>query len=383
MKALRTHVCLVSDQPTPNLVPLLDQALKPEAVVLVVSPGMQQRARHLREILQVRQIQVSEWPLASPWRFDEIQLSMLELLEEHRAQRDEKTIGLNVTGGTKVMSIAAYEAFRTSGLPIFYVHPERDQINWLYPHDQPPHELADRVNISTFLQAHGARVESLENNAPRPFLEVGEQLVMAIERYSKALGTLNWLASTADHNLKTPPLSQDHGDLKTLIDLFEQRGFLRRQKNHLRFKDENARFFANGGWLEYLVFDAVRRLRGQDAHIQDFARSINIEREVTGKTVKNELDVVFLRNNRLHVIECKTARFRGGREDSKAADALYKLDTLTDLAGGLQARGMLVSFQDLDNPHRTRAADLGIAICAGHQLRNLQEHLRQFITGKR
>ncbi len=382
MNPLHTHVCLVSDQPTPNLIPLLDQTLKPEAVILVVSPGMQERARHLREILQVRQIQVSEWPLASPWRLDEIQDRMLELLEQHRPLVKAKTIGLNVTGGTKVMSIAAYEAFRTDKLPIFYVHPERDQVNWLYPHGQAAHELADRVNIPTFLQAHGTQVESQKDNAPRRFLEVGEQLVMAIERYGKALGTLNWLASTADHQLKTPPVSQDHGDLKTLIDLFEQHGFLRRQKGRLHFQDEDARFFANGGWLEFLVFDAVRRLRKDDPHIQDFARSVNIQREEANKTVKNELDVVFLRNNRLHVIECKTARFRGGQDESKAADALYKLDTLTELAGGLQARGMLVSFQDLDGSHRTRAADLNIHICAGHQLRNLQAHLKQFIAGR-
>ena len=126
----------------------------------------------------------------------------------------------------------------------------------------------------------------------------------------------------------------------------------------------------------------MRQLRRHsDSHIQDIARSVEIERKVAGNAVPNELDVVFLADNRLHLIECKTRQFKGEGEDSPGAEAIYKLDTLADLTGGLQARAMLVSYRDMSGHDRNRARDLGIAVCAGGQLRHLERHLRDFIGG--
>ena len=71
---------------------------------------------------------------------------------------DAGTIALNATGGTKPMSIAAYEVFRTFGLPIFYVHPEQDRLIWMHPSGRPAVDLANRLDLEPFLRAHGASV---------------------------------------------------------------------------------------------------------------------------------------------------------------------------------------------------------------------------------
>lgn len=377
---LDTHICLVSEQATPNLVPALDPKLRPRRVIQIVTPGMQRNAKWLQQALEQKHLRVEQWPLDDPWDIERIQTSLLELLDRERDLCQQKNIGLNVTGGTKPMSIAAHETCRMYELPIFYVHPEKDRLVWLYPEDRNAIDLDDRLKLETFLQAHGASVRNqpARNIADAGQLNVAQEIVRGIERYGKPLSTLNWLAANARQTLLSPPVKNDHGQLAELIDLFSQHGLLRREQNRLQFPDEQRRFYVNGGWLEILLFDAVRKQRKKDPHIHDIARGVQVSRDSHGKTIPNELDIAFLRNNRLHIIECKTAKFRGEGEDSPGAEALYKLDTLADLMGGLKARTMLASYQDIAVHDRARARDLGIAICSGQQLQHLSDHIRSF-----
>jgi len=374
-----THLCLVSAQPVPNLTPLLDQRTAPRRVILMVSPAMAQRADWLESVIRPRGIRVERLSVEDPYDVESLQSRVMELLEGLGLERG--AIALNATGGTKPMSIAAYEAFRAWDQPIFYVHPERDRLIWMYPDHLPPVDLADRVKLEPFLAAHGVEIrgEASRSVSPKDHLAVGAELVKEIRRYRRAIATLNWLAKTAENDeLRSEPVPDDRSDLEPLIELFAGHGLLTHREGALVFTDEDARFFANGGWLEYYAFETVRGL-GRTRMIQDQAHNLEVMRQIGAKRVCNELDVVFLHENRLHIIECKTRRFREKGEASPAGDALYRLDTLKELMGGLQARAMLVSYQDLSKADRTRAQDLGIAVCAGEQLLNLRDHLLRFM----
>ncbi len=378
---MKTHLCLVSAQPTPNLTPVLDPATRPRQVVLLVSRDMEKRAAWLAQVIEQKGVTVDHWPIDDPFDIEHVQQRVLELLDRLGEPLEEKSVALNATGGTKPMSIAAYEVFRLYELPIFYVHPERDRIVWLYPGEWENRDLENRIRLEAFLAAHGAAVEGQPGrNVPdRALLEVGRQIVEKIGGLQTALGRLNFLAAKAQRNLQATLSSNERASVHELVSLFASQGFLSRRKNTIRFRDEASRFFVNGGWLEYYVFDAVRRLRKNDPDIHDVARSIDIRREVRGKSVPNEIDVAFLRDNRLHLIECKTARLGGEGDDSPGAEVLYKLDSLADLVGGLKARAMLVSFRNIKKHDRRRAESLGIRLCAGEELQNLTGHLRQLV----
>ncbi len=376
-----THFCLVSAQPLPNALPALDPNLGARRVVLATTPDMTRRAEWLESVFRPRPVKVDHLPLDDAWNYDHVQTRVMEFLEEEKKAGRLDGIALNATGGTKLMSVAAYEAFRAYRLPVFYVHPVRDEVIWLQPCGLPPHRLADRIRIEPFLELHGARVASTpRRSVPRAeALQLAENLVQAAPKYTRAIGRLNYLTS----QLRSPGLVIDLDDpdpeLDSLIDQFGAAGYLSRiDDRHIRFRDEESVAFINGRWIEAWVFDQVRKIREHDPVIQDVAYDINVERQQRGRPVPNELDVVVLRNNRLHIIECKTRRFREQGAESAGAEALYKLDSLRDLMGGLQARAMLVSYRDLPGHDRTRAADLGIAVCAGEQLRRLHQHLVEF-----
>ena len=121
-----THLCLVSAQATPNLLPLLDEAWRPHRVVLACSAQMKDAAIALRAVIQTKGGGMTVDLLDLPNAYDYAALSdaFLNYLAEHA----DEDIALNVTGGTKPMAVAAQEVFRSAGKPVFYVNVENDEV---------------------------------------------------------------------------------------------------------------------------------------------------------------------------------------------------------------------------------------------------------------
>ena len=146
--------------------------------------------------------------------------------------------------------------------------------------------------------------------------------------------------------------------------------------SNLVFLNEAARFFVNGGWLELHVARAMERLAARHG-AQGVARNLRVE---SAGHARNEIDVAALVHNRLYLIECKTRSMQGaGDAAGPGAEALYKLDSLTAL-GGLNTRGMAVSYQPLQPWDKQRAGDLRIKVIESGQLRHLDDHLAKWIT---
>ncbi|WP_058558330.1 Card1-like endonuclease domain-containing protein [Thiohalocapsa sp. ML1] len=384
----QAHLVLVSAQPTPNLTPVLDPAVRPARVVLLVSPDMEQRADWLAAVLVRRGVRVDRWPVEQAWNLEHVQFRVLELLESEPALVERGGIALNVTGGTKLMAIAAFDVFRAYALPIFYVHPGQDRLIWLHPSERPGLDLADRLRLDDFLAAHGATLIAREDAAvPVERRALTDWLVAQNERIGRQLGTLNWLAGAAEGTLLSPALDRRQtrdAALAELLGRFADAELLRVEGDRLRFPDEPARFYVNGGWLEGHVYAVLRELRGEVPQMQDLARSVQIVRAgARGEAVPNELDVLSLVDNRLYTVECKTRQWGDSQVAGPGANALYRLDSLGDLLGGLLARTMLVSYRVLPDHVLTRAADLRIEVCAGGRLPELPAVLRRWIDPAR
>jgi hypothetical protein len=211
-------------------------------------------------------------------------------------------------------------------------------------------------------------------------LELTATLVAQIERFEKAISDLNFFAGTAENHpdLLSGNLSRKQLDdpvFRELVQLFQRFGILNLEGRQLHFADESSRFFANGGWLERHLFEMLLRLR-DPLGLQDLAASVEV---ATPGGSRNEIDISFLRNNRLHLIECKTRALGSlDRERGPGAQALYKLDSLSEL-GGLNTRCLLVSYKELKDHDRQRARDLRIHVIEGPGLKSLEPRLRKWI----
>lgn len=385
MTTYDTHLCLVSAQATPNLLPVLDEAWRPRRVVLACSAQMKEAAQALRSVIQTKGGGIAVDLLDLPNAYDYAALSdaFLSFLAEHA----HENIALNVTGGTKLMAVAAQEVFRSEGKPVFYVNVESDEV-LVIGEKAVSQPLRAKLKVHEMLRAHGYSVTPHEQpQTSRELRDLTARLIDRVASAGRALGALNALARAArDNHLRAEltPGQQDSRALGDIVALFADAGLLRQQGNVLIFTSEDSRFFANGGWLEAHVFEALQSLRSQVEGLSDVAMGVRVSfAGGTSKTKnndknndKNEIDLAFLFRNTLHLIECKTANLAqsGQGDDSKATEAIYKMESLLKL-GGLRTRGMVIDYRGelaKSEANQKRAAEAGIAIVAGAQLKDLK-----------
>lgn len=375
-----THVCLISAQATPNLTPILDPDFAPNEVVMIISPDMIERARRFSEVLKPRGIKLGTLDIPDAWDMNDICDRILQWLD---SRPDASSIALNVTGGTKPMAMAAQQAFAIAELPVFYVHQDRDEVLWLMPR-RPAARLSNRLKLEPYLHAHGWGVlEQPERVKLKANLgKLTDELVLQIGSLEEGLGRLNWYASqcesTPRNEVTLEPHSLRNASFMSLLEKFSAASACVLDGDTLRFPDEEARFFCNGGWLEVHVASVLDDI-GSRVGLQDLASGLKVralDNRLLGNAGSNELDVAFLAGNRLHIIECKTRSFR---DSHIAAEAVYKLDSLTGL-GGLNTRGMLISYRKLMEGDKQRARDLGIRTVIGPDIANLKHELIRWIA---
>lgn len=375
MDKIKTHLCLISGQPIPNITPLLDKKFAPDNVVFLLSPDMKQKAEWLEKLIKPRGIKIIRWLIDDAWDIEHIQLRVLELLDSEYADG----IALNATGGTKPMSIGAYSVFDDK--PVFYIHPGEDKILWMNPANKDSELIEDRLCLSDFLLAYGSElVHGDKNKIAAENLELARELITNIEKFEKPLRQVNFLAKEAEGKPKLKSKEITHykqtSNFKELIQLFENKGVCYFDNNRVTFNSEEKRFFANGGWLEEYVFSELQKISSskQIHEIRDLQKSVEVQ-AINGRS-NNELDVAFLSNNHFHVVECKTKTWK---EDDSGSDAIYKLDTLKETLGGLQGKGMLVTYRNLPKPVLARAKNEKISVCGFTQLKRLDEFLKKWI----
>jgi hypothetical protein len=391
MTPYNTHFCLVSAQATPNLLPVLDDAWRPRRVVLACSAPMKEAAQTLRAVIQTKgDIAVDLFDLPDAYDYAALSDAFLNYLAEHEVDN----IALNVTGGTKLMAVAAQEVFRSAGKPVFYVNVENDEV-LLIGEKAVNQPLRAKLKVHEMLRAHGYHVTTQEHpQTSRELRDLTARLIDHVTSAGRALGTFNALARAArDNHLQAEltPSQQDSRALSDIVALFADAGLVRQQGSVLVFKNEEARFFANGGWLEAHVFEALQSLRSQHEGLTDVAMGVRVSfvggASKTQSKDKNEIDVAFLFRNTLHLIECKTANLAqsGQGEDSKATEAIYKMESLLKL-GGLRTRGMVVDYRGelaKSEANQKRAKEAGIAIVSGTQLKDLKGAISRLWLGTR
>lgn len=378
-----THICLLSDYPVPNICPLLDPALRANEVVFVVSKKQESRLPWLRQALEGRQVQVSKLSIDDAYG----DVGAIQKVIEDEVQRQHERgaeVLVNITGGTRPMSIAAHMAAVHSNVPAFYVH--EDRVAWLHVvagQARAPVDLQERLKLPAFLLAYGIKVvDSGAPALPSRADQVTRALLENPAKYVRGIRSLNYHANKAEHSLRTRlgESDQQFKPLQEILALFEDKGLLSTHTDEIRFDGEPARFFCAGGWLEHATYSCIEGMAATlGSRLNDCQTSVEVEYLQAGKhSPKNEMDVVVLYNNGLHLIECKTRYFKHSAS-AELTECLYKLATLRREMGGIRARAMLVSYLDVEPWHRDRAELLDIELIAARQLRELGSIMKQWL----
>ena len=372
---MTTQICLVSDQAAANLLPALDPALKPDQVILLVSAKMLPRAEALAGVLREAGVQVRQVALDDEHNYLNLQNAMLDIVDQLIDQR----VMLNITGGTKLMALAAQSVAIEADWEIFYVDADTGEAIWLSDPSRR-HPLEQHLRLRHYLGGYGFSIAAgMQQPSANPrHQDLIRTLVVQVGSMTTALSQLNWLAQQTESRgalrIKMDERQRDSRSLETLLRNFEDAGVLAVESGQITFAGEAERRFVKGGWLEEHVFSTLARNAGA-LHVRDKACNLEV---IDSSNVKNELDAVFLARNRLHIIECKTARM-DQPEAPKANDTLFKLAEISRRIGGLASRGMLISYRPLGKAEKQLASALRIELVCAGELVNLDQRMHDWI----
>lgn len=178
-----THVCLISEQPIPNLIPLLLE--KPGRAIFMVSPEMTAQAERLTRVLQPRGISVDSRKIPSAYDFKTVEQACRDIAQAEISGN----LVLNVTGGTKIAALAAFQFFYFNNHRIIYLDTFNNQLLQLAPENSATPLLDNLIKVGDYLIAYGMNPEHVADSRDagnRPGLNELAQLLLRTNRCSAA-----------------------------------------------------------------------------------------------------------------------------------------------------------------------------------------------------
>lgn len=236
-------------------------------------------------------------------------LQITEILENSLSLSSENNYLVNITGGTKLMSLAVYSFFaKMPHSEFFYVPAGKNVVKCM--NSATTTDLKYRCNLEEYFMLHGLTFECEEK---RMF------------DYSKAA---------------------------SLFNTCKQRNFniwgVKEIRNAHSAENAKLRSYYSGAWFEeYTYFRIKKELKLDDESIVTGAK---IKRKGGKHIHDNEIDIMFVRDNMLYVGECKVGMtgYQSTVKDT-AEKYLYKLAAISK-DFGLRVNSYLLSLENLNNP---------------------------------
>ena len=347
------------------ITPAFDPRLAIQSVTLLHSTGETARAEWLGEVLRDggKTVELQRIPNLS--RFTSLREFLSTLFD-----RLPPSI-LNVSGCDAARAGLALQAALKAGLPVCVVEPETDRLHWL---SAPAHfvgfDVADRITLEGFLQAHGYGCQSATTWLGDPADSLDDVAGDLAERCLGNVRLIEGLRDCLQLNGDTAIRPVVGSTLRRMVEDLARRNLLEILPGwRVRIPVPEHRAFLSGGWLERWLFREVLRIAGP-GKLQDAACGLRISTEAG---VENELDLAVLRDNALYFAECK-----GYARPGIGNEVLFKLHSLTEQRD-LNARGLILSTRAPTAAEALRAENLSLLVIGGDSLAATRQQISTWL----
>jgi len=369
---MKILLCLLSEQHIPNLLSVHHH--KPDWLVLVESAHMKKRnvANHFLKALKLGNLDYDARHHIEPLNAEDNLAEVRRALQHAYGRFPSGEWVANLTGGTKPMSIAAYEFFKVSGGKLVYTnvtHPAR----LIDMSSNQVEDCVHRPRIHEFLAGYGFELRKAEDKLIEAEKRAREWASFAslLAQHASAKEVLNLNDEERKRGrekgieLSTDRFTFPNDELRRI---WFSKGYPRKWTRH---EVE----FLTGGWLEVFFWNVLTR-HSDALGIWDVRIGLEVGR--CGDESGNELDVAFMHNHGLSMIECKS----GSQDHDKKADVLYRVEAIKRQFGAIRVGSCLATTAsnvlDKDNkvkkPISTRADIYQCRILICDEIRELAQN---------
>ncbi|GAA4829447.1 Card1-like endonuclease domain-containing protein [Algivirga pacifica] len=301
----KINILLISDQSLPNL--LFIKEWKADAYIFITTEAMEKKQKSVHLIKGARLAESNVHKIVVDG--DDTSLILQALSQEFEAYTENIYFQINLTGGTKMMSLATYAFFSSNENCEFWYKPATQDLWTSVNKAFDDRNIKYQCTLWEYLTIYG--LEMVEKGEP-------------IWNSQKA-----W---------------QVYHEFKKVG--FDKHNYSHIKDAHTKGSAENRSYYG-GGWFEDLMYYVMQ----EELSLGDDYLAYNVKLHKVGKEsdadYDNEFDIMFMNNNRLFVIEGKaTLPFKN--PDKVAEAALYKLAALKSYFG-LFASTCLVSLGQFSN----------------------------------
>lgn len=221
---------------------------------------------------------------------------------------------VNLTGGTKVMTLAVYEFFARPGNRIVYAPIGKNQFEELFPNrDLVPEKMFYRLNVSEYLSAYG--ISFIKKETPLKSL----------------------------------------GELKTIFNSFKNKGY---EINSLNdgYPPEWRNYFTGVWFEEYLFYQIKNELKLNEGFIELGVELMHFNETRTGGN-DQELDIVFTLENELYLVEAKVSLGKPPVKKEAIHQIIFKLSAINKNFG-LRSHASVITLADVNDRSENFRRDL-------------------------
>jgi hypothetical protein len=303
---------------------------------------------------------------------------------------------VNLTGGTKPMSIGAYEFSKRKGLKTFYISEgnQKEAIDLLSGSST---RLDHRVTTAEFLAGYGFEIVNSKHSSPEKSQEWASpltNLAAEISKHNDDSGLRGLLARLQTLKEAQILLNKNEWEKNGIVISEEDEVFLKNDElkkmiaSHFGLSTSGSNFvgrlgkadveFLTGRWLEVFVWSLLKPMEG--IGIWDLHLGALVGKGGDGEN--NDLDVSFMRNHSnqsLCIVECKTG---GKGHDPEANNILYKIEAIKSGPRALKVATFLATTSDniidektaqIKESLKRRAEIYGCKIIPGKRIKELAE----------
>lgn len=355
----KTIVCIVEEDMTMNYLFVKEMMKGGDALMLIAQNRDIPKAKHFLGLFPtITKERKKICALAKDGDEDLWDTICRTIRSARKSHGDDVEYHVNLSGGTRLMSIAAQQVLSEVGAKFYFMPVDRNVII----HSQIDDENDNNDDIVSDIKYSLTVKEYLNiNNISATFKTVQQPKAYTegfLELFTNSYFSQNEhriIAELRDLRNKDIRIPDIEGLSKLLEDI--------------KFPISNARELSSteiqyltGGWFEEYIYYFVKNT----IKPRDIVIGADVQR--VGAISHNDLDVVFTMNNRLFAIECKTGVGVGKKpekgEVSLYHKMVYKACALKESLLGLRSHAYIFSLND-DSGDRLRstARNLGITFC--------------------
>jgi len=328
----RILVSLVSEQTIPNVELIREMGDLVDHFLFITTNAMESRGNRnwIVNTACLKEKQVLSPVIVNPFSFENIE----ERLTQH--VNDDDFYIVNLTGGTKVMSLAVYEFFKVMNSEMYYLTGRGEKIKIHPGRKKVSSKLATKISLKDYLSAYGFRIK--KQSPPIRGREITAGVLTYFLHHFDKKKDISALKILRENRSKGIKSLQNKPELQSFLDRLSFK-----PDSEERLSKYECRYLS-GEWLEeYLYYFIIDKF---DISDQEIGMGLEVEKSGT----PNEFDVLLVQHNRIFLFECKTSIYLDSDESQTLiGQTIYKSDSLRNKFG-LFAQTTVVTLSDLTNP---------------------------------